>query len=200
MYVPSLDGRCVMLLEADTLEPIGYIPLGADAAFSPKRIAASPDGAYIYVASEVRIPTAVVVLNAVTHAVVGEFRAGCLPVGNAPCTGLAVSPDGQTLYALSSNDNGLLVGDTRTLTLTRCAQIPGPGDVGSLHGIELTADGQTAYVVTFSGAVYVVNLATLAVTASVQTGVQGACDVTLGPNGDRLYVSGQSDFSPMSHT
>jgi DNA-binding beta-propeller fold protein YncE len=191
LYVPSNDGRCLLLLESETLEPIGYIPFSAPLEFAPEMIAASPDGARVYVSSETRSPTTVTVLDTALHEEIGEFSADCLPLG-AGCGDIALSPDGATLYVVTPNDRGLLVGDTRTLEFTECTAIEG-GE--GLFGIAVSGDGLTGYVLDYSGTVFVVDLHNLAVTTSLETGVVQAGDVVIGPEGERLYVSGRLSYA-----
>jgi YVTN family beta-propeller protein len=156
LYAASVDADGVFVVDAETLKPAGMIPTQAIASFLPLRAVISPDGAYLYVAGGTQRPTTVSVIDTRTLQVVGEIVAE----QDGPCagnsSGLALSPDGSTLYVLSSDGNCVLVADTQSRSVV------GHFNVGT-SGLTLThiavhPDGDKAYVLDYGGNVYVVDL------------------------------------------
>jgi outer membrane autotransporter protein len=110
-----------------------------------------------------------------------------LGAGNEPF-GVAVTPDGRSVYITNFATNTVSVIATATNTVI-VSSIP----VGiSPEGVAITPDGRFAYVANFgSGTVSVINTATNAVaTISVGGAPQG---IAITPNGNFVYIANQSD-------
>ncbi|MEW6144522.1 MAG: IPTL-CTERM sorting domain-containing protein [Thermodesulfobacteriota bacterium] len=112
--------------------------------------------------------------------------AGAVAVGNAGSNGIAVSPDGSTVYVTSSITDTLTV--IRTSDFTVIDSIPmGAGP----DNLDFTPDGTKAYVADqVENAVYVID--TASVTISDVIPVPGGSlvrNVTVAPNGQFVYVA-----------
>jgi len=94
LYVPSIDGESVFVVDAATLEQLDIILTNPIPSFSPFRGAISPDGSYLYIASWTRRPTAVSVIDTTTQTVIGEIVAGQDMACGSASWGLDISPDG----------------------------------------------------------------------------------------------------------
>jgi YVTN family beta-propeller protein len=116
-----------------------------------------------------------------------------IPVGSAPGSGVAVSPDSSKVYVTNAASNTVSVIDTATNTVT--ATIP----VGvSPFGVAVTPDGSKVYVanediahpsgIVGPGTVSVIDTATNTVTATIPVGsAPGGVAVT--PDGTKVYVA-----------
>lgn len=139
----------------------------------PAQIAFSPSGRVAYVATS----RGLVAYNVATRRVEGIVR------HLAGAHGVAVSPDGQTIYVTDSIANTLSEVDAATLRVK--ATIP----VGEMPWqVAVSSDGSTAYVANpDSNSVSVVDTATATVTGTVS--VPGDPDaVALTPDGSELWV------------
>lgn len=198
LYVPSIDGESVFIVDAATLEQIGTVLTNPIPTFAPLRGAISPDGAYLYVASWMRQPTTVSVIDTAAQRIVGEIVAD-----QGPCTsaswGLDISPDGKTLYVLASDNRCVLVVDTQSQDIVDSFQMPLSGDPSHLTHIAVHPDGDKAYVLENAGNVYVTDLESQDVIATVATS-NGCSVLKLSPDGQRGYVICNSDFSVLDLT
>jgi YVTN family beta-propeller protein len=115
------------------------------------------------------------------------LSAPALAHGSAP-SGLALSPDGSTLYATQYLDNTVELIDTTTFQTTSTIAV---GDEPS--ALALSQDGTTLYVANYGdGTVSVVNTATDLVTHTI--GVGNLPDaLVLAPDGSALYVANYLD-------
>ena len=78
-----------------------------------------------------------------------------IPVGHEPF-GVAVHPDGSTVYVTNSGDGTISVIDTATNTVITTITVG--GDI--LYGIAATPDGSTLYVANAYGSIAVIDTAT----------------------------------------
>ena len=196
LYVPSIDGESVFIVDAATLEQLGIILTNPIPSFAPFRGAISPDGAYLYVASWTRQPTAVSVIDTATQRVVGEIVSDRDGLCASASWGLDISPDGKTLYVLSSDGRCVLVVDTQSQNIVDSFQIPASS---YLTHIAVHPDGDKAYVLEYAGNVYVIDLESQDVITTVAT--TDSCSVLkLSPDGQRGYVICSSDFSVLDLT
>ena len=92
----------------------------------------------------------------------GNTVSATIGVGGEPF-GVAVTPDGSTVYVTNANDDTVSVIDTATNTVTKT--IPG---LGVPIGVAVTPDGSAVYVANSSGSntVSVIDTATKTVTGS----------------------------------
>jgi YVTN family beta-propeller protein len=152
-----------------------------DLPSTPLQIAVSPDGTRLYAATEVGIS----VLSAQPLAVVGT-----MPVGNGEPGGLAISPDGATLYETQVGGNTV-----RVVDLAGNAA-PSSVPVGtSPFGIVVTPDGRKAYVANYVDQTLSV-IDTLAGSV-IHTIPIAAGDFALAvtPDGSRLFMTGPGTAS-----
>lgn len=196
LYAASVDGDAVFVVDAATLEPIGMIPTQALASFFPLRAVISLDGAYLYVASGIREPTAVSVIDTRTLEVVGEIVSD----RGGPCAqrsfGLDMSPDGTILYALSSGDCVLVI-DTQSQAIVDDFAV-GASELPLRH-IAVHPDGDRAYVLDTGGNVFVVDLESHSVLSTLTT-VEDAFTIKLSPDGTRGYIGGGPGYAILDLT
>lgn len=187
LYVPSIDGECVFVVDAATLEQLDIILTNPIPQFAPLRGALSPHGAYLYLASWTREPTTVSVIDTAASKVVAEIRAN----RSGPCTstswGLDVSPDGETVYVLASDNRCILIVDAVSRSITGSLQIPVSGSPSHLTHIAAHPNGDRVYVLEHAGTVHVIDAATHNVRTTIETA--DMCSVLkLSPDGQRGYV------------
>ncbi len=193
LYAASVDADGIFVVDPATLAPQGMIPTQALARFFPLRAALSPDGAYLYVGGGVEKPATVSVIDTATLEVVAELRDDREGACRAGSSGLALSPDGSSLYVLSSDCNELLVFDTASRRLMTDLAVGTPGS--SLTHVALPPDGDPIYVLDFGGTLHVVDPVSLEVTETLTTGVAYAWTLKLSPDGARGYVSGAFGYA-----
>jgi YVTN family beta-propeller protein len=193
LYAPSIDGESVFIVDAATLEQLDIILTNPIPSFAPFRGVISPDGAYLYIASSVLRPTTVSVIDTATQRVVGEIVSDRDGRCASPSWGLDVSPDGKTLYVLSSDGRCVLVADTQSRDIVDSFQLPVSGDDWLTH-IAVHPDGDKAYVLDHAGDVSVIDLESQDVITTVAT-TDGCSVLKLSPDGQRGYVICNADFS-----
>lgn len=173
-YIGSNNNNTVSIVDVNTNRVVYVFSLidGASADTSD----VSSDSRFIYYGGSV--VTGVDTSNAGT--------AGAVEIGNAGSNGIAVSPDGTTLYVTSSVTDTLTV--IRTSDFTVIDTIPmGPGP----DNVAFTPDGTKAYVADqVDNAVYVIDTASVIV--SVVIPVPGGSlvrNICVAPNGQFAYAS-----------
>jgi DNA-binding beta-propeller fold protein YncE len=93
------------------------------------------------------------VIDTTTQKVIGEIVAGQgVPCGSASW-GLDISPDGKTLYVLSSNDRCVLVADVQNQEFVGSFNVP-VSEGSWLTHITVHPDGDKAYVLEQAGDVH----------------------------------------------
>jgi YVTN family beta-propeller protein len=106
-----------------------------------------------------------------------------IPIGNVP-VGLAVTPDGSTVYVANNASNTVSVINTGTNTVTTTI----PGGSGP-WGVAVTPDGSTVYVSNDIGStVSAIATATNTVTFTIPVG-PSPFGVSVTPDGDVVYVA-----------
>ena len=98
----------------------------------------------------------IIVISVATHEVISQFAAG------SQALGLAISPDGQTLYSCDDNSD-IQVISTASQTITATINLNVPVITGFAPILALSPDGTSLWVATFSSAIqaiYVINTAT----------------------------------------
>ncbi|HMH58837.1 MAG TPA: PxKF domain-containing protein [Galbitalea sp.] len=154
-------GSEVTVIDATSNTVLETIPVGND----PFGLAASPDGQRLYVANDAG---SVSVINVGDSQVVAT-----IPIAGYPVD-VAVSPDSRYAYVISIY-GGFWVIDTAINAVV--ASVPlGPL---SPYSVALALDGSRAYV-TANNSVFVVDLATLSVIATVDVGIQ-PIGLSVGP-------------------
>jgi YVTN family beta-propeller protein len=101
--------------------------------------------------------------------------------------GLAITPDGKTLYAASFGPGNVLAVDTATGDVVATIAVgSGPGFIA------LTPDGKRAYVTNWwSNTVSVLDATTNTVKATIPVGT-GPSGVAITPDGERAYVANET--------
>lgn len=144
---------------------------------SPRGVALSPDGRWIYIAQHLN--GTILVLSAPDFS---AFRT--IPAGGSPLD-VAVSPDGRRLY-VACNDR---IDVIRTADGIIEASI---FSVGETTGLALSPDGHRLFV-TGSGGLTVIDTRDRTVSAVIDTGVAfHPSGIRVTPGGDFLYVTGYS--------
>jgi YVTN family beta-propeller protein len=144
---------------------------------SPEQIRFSSSGSRVYVATS----GGVAVYSSATRKPVGFIR------GLGDPRGLAVSPDGKSLYVTGTESNLLYVVSTATDRVTRAVK------VGQMPWqVVVSPDGKTVYVANpDSDSVSVISAATGKVTSTLT--VPGVPDtLALTPNGQQLWVGART--------
>jgi YVTN family beta-propeller protein len=166
----------------------GAVPtVGAE----PIAVAFSPDGTKAYVASSgfnvgATFGAGITVIDTATGIATAAIASA--PGGLIGPDGVALSPDGKTLYVANSGSqfsgNTLSVIDTSTDTITATVTV-GRGP----QGIAVSPDGTTAYVANATdGTVSVVDTATRTAINAINVG-RSAGSVVVSPDGKTLYTT-----------
>jgi gliding motility-associated-like protein len=137
-------------------------------------VVVGPDG-LVYMAND--IYGTILIISSATDQVVNEFSAG------PAIYGLAMSPDGRTLYATNPDQGTTSVVNMATYAITTV--IP----VGKMpNGIAISPDGSKVYVSNFdSNNVSVISTASNAVTATVDVGIT-PFGIFVTPDNSKVYV------------
>jgi DNA-binding beta-propeller fold protein YncE len=123
LAVALVSSDIISWYRADTLEAINAFGVTR----SPQGLAMDPKGEILYVPGAVEGVIAVVDLREKNHAGVGEWRqANTIPVG--PAYSIAISTDGNYLYASPTGDTGTIV-DLRTWKTLKPPALKGAGTV-----------------------------------------------------------------------
>ena len=173
-YIGSNNNNTVSIVDVPTNRVVYIFNLNNGASVDTSDV--SSDSRFIYYGGSV--VTGVDTSNA--------GPAGAVEIGNAGSNGIAVSPDGTTLYVTSSVTDTLTVIRTSDFTVTDTIPMgPGPDNLA------FTPDGTKAYVADqVDNAVYVID--TASVTVSVVIPVPGGSlvrNICVAPNGQFAYAS-----------
>ena len=123
LAVALVSSDIISWYRADTLEAVNAFGVTR----SPQGLAMDPKGEILYVTGVVEGVIAVVDLREKNHEGVGEWRqANTIPVG--PAYSIAISSDGNYLYASPTGDNGSIV-DLRTWKVLKPPVLKGAGTV-----------------------------------------------------------------------
>jgi YVTN family beta-propeller protein len=171
LYVPNEYDNTVSVIDTSSDTVVATIPVGGTFADTA---AISPDGAFVYVASE---SGQVAVISTATNSVVTV-----IPVPGDLYT-VAVSPDGSLVYAANVGKSAVSVIDARTNTLITNITVG-----GGPYGIAFSPDGTRAYVASESGTVSVISTATNSVLTTINVGLTPTM-LAVSPDGSLVYVS-----------
>ena len=169
----------VKVVNTATDTEVATIPVGA----SPQVIAASPNGARVYV-GYFRTPGSLSVIDTATNLVTAT-----IPLTGVP-SGIAVSPDSSTVYVTIETDPRTSPDTVAVISASTNTVIGniGLGLLDSPHGIAVTPNGSEVYVAD-SGVdqVTAINTATNAITARIA--VTSAWQVAVAPSGSAVYLT-----------
>ncbi len=166
--------------------PATAAPITINTGGAPRLIAMTPDGTKAYIGDS-QAGGKVYVLDLATDTVSSIAIAGIHE-------GIAVSPDGSTVYATTitlpgpptfTSDNEVSVISTATNTVINTI-----GGLGAFpQFVALTPNGAKAYVSNYNGAsVSVIDTATHAVTSTI-TGIAVPRQIVISPDGSTAYVA-----------
>lgn len=189
-YVANFAASTVSVIDTATQQVTQTIALAANSF--PQEMALSKDGTSLYVDGTANSSVSVIdtATDAVTHTI---------PVGVDP-EGIAVSPDGSTVYVVNSIifgsfDGSVSIIDAATDTVTNTIGV-GP----SPYGVAVSPDGASVYVVNSNstanaaGSVSVIDAGTGAITSTIPVGID-ATQVAITPDGATAYVVNGADSS-----
>lgn len=178
-YVTNTGANLVTVINTLTDQVVSTIPVGP----SPTRATVTRDGARVYVANTGG--NSISVIDTVTNAVVAT-----IPTINRP-TAVAVTPNGAEVYVLETGGvleviDTALIGTESVSTIDSISfGVPGFNQFGTSIAIQL--DGSRAYVVV-SGALHVIDTATLEVLGSIDVGASPS-RVVISADGTRAFVT-----------
>jgi YVTN family beta-propeller protein len=168
----------VWVVSASTYRPIATIPVKENQLTnSPFGLAASPDGARLYVTSQTATRAGVLlVIDTTADQIVGQ-----VPVGKSP-QGVAVSPDSRRIYVANGSSNTVSAIDAASGTVSTVTDLSAP------HAVAVSPDGGPVYVTNFlNNTVSAIDAAAL--TASTVASVEKPEGIAVSPDGTQLFVA-----------
>jgi YVTN family beta-propeller protein len=186
--------HCVLLRPRARKRGLAATPVTIPINQQPNAIVVSPDGAHTYVLmyGNSSGSTAVGIIDNATNTQVGQIRLR----GDNYEGGIAISPDGATLYVADGDDGAIDIIDTASVdtaspVITRLTGFSEPA------GIAASPDGSKVYVSdSGSGAVSIVSRATqsdpMSVTATLD-GFSGPSGIAVSPDSRFVYVANSYD-------
>jgi YVTN family beta-propeller protein len=172
------DGADVAVIDTVT-DAITTIDLGTRRESTAEAIAVSRDGSRVYVATADHLGGELVAIDTRDHRIVGSCAFA------APIRGIAVSPDGSTVFVADYHtETGahLEIVDARTCTVTDTVDIG-----GSVTQLLLSVEGDRVYVVN-GEQIAVLCTATRELIDTVTVGSEPAC-ITESRDGKRIFVA-----------
>ncbi len=179
LYVAdNRDGGAVAVVNTDNYQVVASVDLGP--GVTPQGVTANPDGkeAYFAFSAPVGQNGQVLVYN-----VDGGEVASAIEVGDGPI-GLAVTPDGRTLYVSNEQENTVDVIDLFSQQIAWTIPVSaGP------TGLAISPDGQYVYIACrFSNLIDIIPVGTTQVMSSLSV-YPDPVHLAFTPDGRRAYVS-----------
>jgi YVTN family beta-propeller protein len=172
----SQTSRTVTAIETSTHKTLATINVG----FGPLDMAVTRAGDKVYVAnSDARS------LSVIDTEQLREMTRISLPGMIEGPFGVAISPDGQTVYATDIEANQVFVVDANVGSITDRIDV-----VGSPRSVTVSPDGTTLYVSGFEGGISVVSVSEGREVERIST-TSGVFRVKLSPDGKTLYATSQ---------
>jgi len=183
-YVAESGSNDVVPFDASRITPLGYPGKPIPVAGSPSALLASANNQFVYVASTA----------GVTPIGTDYIKAGPLIAVPHGAAGLAITPDGKTLYVTTTAVSTSVNTVVPVNTVTRKAGKPltfGPGPGAHPSPLVITPDGKTVYVASALGTVTPVRTATNTPGRPITFGPKdpnGTAHLAISPNGKTLYA------------
>jgi YVTN family beta-propeller protein len=173
LYVPNYEDNTVSVVDTSNDSVIATIPVGTGTSVD---CAVSPNGAFVYVASESGF---VSVINTTTNSVTTTIN-----LGGASANLVAFSPDGATAFVTNHSNGTVSVINTASNAIVATVAVGnGPYDVA------VSPDGSRAYVTNEgSGTVSVIDTATNSVVTSINIGSLPT-EIAISPDGKLAYAN-----------
>jgi RHS repeat-associated protein len=152
--------------------------------------AVSPDSKFLYAATAPDTNT-VCVIDTTSHTAIAT-----IPVGAIGPSGIAITPDGSTLYVSNSGDRSLISGNTVSVISTLSKSVIASIVVGNdPQGVAISPDGSIVYVAN-GATVSVISTATNTVTTAIPIDeFAETASVVFSPDGRRAYVTDSETFT-----
>ena len=183
-YVAESGSTDVVPFDASRITPLGFSGKPIPVTGSPSALLPSPNNQFVYVASTA----------GVTPIGTDYIKAGPLIKVPHGVAGMAITPDGKTLYVTTTAVSTTVNTIVPVNTVTRKAGKPltfGPGPGAHPSPLVITPDGKTLYVASALGTVTPVRTATGTPGHPIPFGPKdpdGTAHLALSPNGETLYA------------
>ena len=183
-YVAESGSTDVVPFDASRITPLGFPGKPIPIIGSPGALLPSANNQFVYVASTA----------GVTPIGTDYIKAGPLIAVPHGVAGMAITPDGKTLYVTTTATSMTVNTVIPVNTVTRKAGKPltfGPGPGAHPSPLVITPDGKTVYVASALGTVTPVRTATSTPGRPIQFGPKdpsGTAHLAISPNGKTLYA------------
>jgi YVTN family beta-propeller protein len=195
-YVANANSRFVTPIRLATSTALPRVRVTTPGG-GTEAIVASPDGTIVYAATETftaggRLIGRVVPIRAARGRPLRPIRAGHFPIG------LAITPDGKTIYVLDWNPASGPGSVIPIRTATRAALPPiRAGPVDDIDDIVMAPDGRTVYVTNFDAST-VTPIRTVGNRALKPIKVGGGPNqIAITPDGSMAYVTTDDGVTPI---
>ena len=158
---------------------------------NPETVGVSSDGSRIYVGN-CGDSGSVSIIDGTSNSVIITIPVGPVVLNGGTCAGgIAVSPDNSKVYVASQTDVGTVsIIDAKTDTITATVTIP-----GGVFALAVTPNGRRLYITSPIDTVSVLDTASNAVIATINTGTTSTgagslpSGVAVSPDGSKVYVA-----------